>query len=124
MKRRLLLAITLGAATLALVTQTQAMSAPKLNGVTGPGGAFTISLKDSTGKAVKSLHAGSYTFVIKDGSSIHNFALDGPNKFEKVLTKVPFVGTSKPITISLKKGTYKFYCEQHESQMFGKFKVT
>jgi hypothetical protein len=124
MKRRLVLAITIGAAALAVATQTQAMSAPKLNGVTGQGGAFKISLKDSTGKVVKSLKAGSYTFVIKDGSSIHNFSLDGPNKFAKTLTKLPFVGTSKPITISLKKGKYKFYCENHESQMFGNFQVT
>ncbi len=47
----------------------------KLTGVSGPG--FTITVKSGT-KAVKTLTAGSYTIVVADKSSIHNFHLFGP----------------------------------------------
>ena len=93
---------------------------PKLVGTVGPG--YTISLKKA-GKKVTTLKAGKYTFVITDKASIHNFSLDGPNGLEKTFTTVPFKG-QKSITLTLKKGEYKFYCEPHESTMFGKFKVT
>lgn len=122
MFRRSLLLLA-AAIALVVAAQTQAMSHPKLNGVTGPGGAFKITLKNSAGKVVKTLKAGTYTFVIKDGSSIHSFALDGPNGFAKDLTKIPFVGT-KTVTLTLKKGKYKYYCANHESQMFGHFTAT
>ena len=124
MKRRLLLPV-LGAAALAVVAQTQAMSAPKLNGTVGPG--FTISLKDSTGKKVATLKPGEYTFVVSDKSSIHNFTLERESpkspKFEKTITATGFTGTNKPVTYNLTKGQYKYYCSVHESQMFGFFTV-
>ncbi len=97
-----------------------AMSHPKLTGTTGP--AFKITLKNSKGKLVKTLKAGTYTFVIHDKSNIHSFDLDGPHKFAKDFTKIPFVGT-KTVTLTLKKGSYKYYCGNHESTMFGHFTV-
>ena len=42
---------------------------------------------------------------------------------QKTFTSVPFKGT-KTITMTLKKGKYKFYCEPHESTMFGNFTVS
>ena len=60
------------------------------------------------------LEAGKVTFTINDKASIHNFSLDGPKGFEKTLTTVPFKGT-KTVTLTLKAGKYKFYCEPHES---------
>jgi plastocyanin len=96
-----------------------ALAAPTLNGTVGPG--FTISLTQG-GKKVKTLKAGTYTFVISDKSSIHDFALNGPGG-TKVLTTVPFVGT-KTVTVTLKKGKYQFYCQPHHSIMFGNFTVT
>jgi plastocyanin len=90
-----------------------------LNATVGPG--FTITLKKN-GKAVKSLKAGSYTFVVSDKATIHAFALDGP-KLERDFTTVPFKGT-KSVTLKLKAGKYKFYCPPHESTMFGRFTVT
>jgi plastocyanin len=95
-------------------------SASQLVGKTGPG--FTITLTQG-GKKVSKLKAGKYTFVINDKSSIHSFAMDGPHKFAKDFTKIPFVGT-KTVTVTLVKGTYKFYCANHESTMFGHFKVS
>ena len=97
-----------------------AAATPKLNGTVGPG--YTITLKNG-GTKVTNLKAGKYTFVINDRASLHNYNLDGPNGFAKTFTSVPFKGT-KTITLTLKAGKYKFYCEPHESTMFGKFTVS
>jgi len=108
------------ALTLVLVPAATPASVTTVNGTVGP--SFTIGLTKS-GKKVTSLKAGKVTFVVSDKASIHNFELDGPNGFEKKLTDVSFKGT-KTVTLTLKKGTYKFYCEPHESTMFGNFKVS
>jgi plastocyanin len=96
-------------------------SAPKLTGTVGPG--YTIHLTRA-GKAVKTLKAGTYTFVIADKASIHNFVLEQQKggKFEKVLTSVSFTGT-KMVTVKLRAGKWKYYCAPHESAMFGLFTV-
>jgi plastocyanin len=103
-----------------LVVAAAPAATPTLNGTVGPG--FTIKLTQA-GKKVSALKAGSYTFVISDKSSMHSFALDGPKGFAKDFTSVGFTGT-KTITVTLKKGSYKFYCQPHESSMFGTFKVS
>ena len=119
MKRSHLVAI---AALAAFVVPTASALAapPKLIGTVGPG--FSISLTQG-GKKVKTLKAGTYTFVISDKSPMHSYGLDGPNGWTKDFTSVPFVGT-KTFTVTLKKGSYKYYCTPHESFMFGNFKVT
>jgi hypothetical protein len=94
-------------------------SAPVLNGTVGPG--YTITLKKS-GKLVKTLKTGSYTFVINDKSNIHAYSLDGPHGFAKDFTKIPFVG-KKTVVVKLKAGKYKYYCPNHESMMFAHFTV-
>ena len=115
----LLAALALVAATLA---SARSEAAPTLKGTVGPG--FTISLKRN-GKAVKSLKAGTYKFVVSDKASIHGFTLEQEKggKFEKALTTVPGTGT-KTVTVKLKAGKWKFYCPPHESSMHGEFKVT
>jgi plastocyanin len=97
----------------------RAMTVPTLKGTDGPG--FTITLKQN-GKAVKTLKAGTYKFVVADRSSIHAFDLDGPHGFAKDFTTVPFVGT-KTVTLKLKAGSYKYYCVAHEATMFAHFTV-
>jgi hypothetical protein len=99
-----------------------AMTHPKLTGVVGKNDAFTITLKHASGKLVKKLNVGKYTFVIHDDSAIHSFGLDGPHGFAKDFTTVPFKGT-KTATLTLKKGKYKYYCKAHESTMFHFFTV-
>jgi plastocyanin len=94
-------------------------SAVTLKGTVGPG--YTITLTKA-GKKVKTLKRGSYKFVISDRATIHSFSLDGPHGFAHDFTSVPFKGT-KTATLKLKAGTYKYYCEAHESLMFGHFKV-
>ena len=95
------------------------MGVVKLTGTVGPG--FTISLKQGL-KPVRTLKAGSYTFVVSDKSSLHNFRLKGPG-LNKQITTVPFVGT-KTVTVKLKKGTYTYDCDPHFAQMHHSFKVT
>jgi plastocyanin len=92
--------------------------ASTLNGTVGPG--FTIALAKS-GKKVTKLAPGSYTIVVNDKAGAHNFHLSGPG-VNKVITSVPFVGT-KSVTVTLKKGTYKFVCDPHASMMKGSFTV-
>jgi len=92
---------------------------PVLTGTDGPG--YTIMLKKG-GTLVKTLKAGSYTFVINDKSNIHGYSLDGPHGFAKDFTKIPFVG-KKTVVVKLKAGKYKYYCPNHESTMFAHFTV-
>ena len=122
MKRIALLLLAPGLAAAVFLVPAQA-STPKLIGTVGPG--FTITLKKGTAK-VKTLKAGKYTFVISDKASIHNFTIErekGGPKIEKTLTATSFQG-KKTMTVTLKKGSWKFYCSIHEPQMFGFFKVT
>jgi plastocyanin len=115
-------AFVLSALVVAGTALGHASKTPRLNGTVGPG--FTISLKKG-GKKVTSLKAGKYTFVVSDRASIHNFVVERETggKFEKALTSVGFKGT-KSVTVTLKRGKWKFYCEPHESFMHGSFKVT
>jgi hypothetical protein len=94
---------------------------PTLRGTVGP--SFTITLKRN-GKRVTSLKVGRYRIVIADRASAHNFELEQESggKFERDLTNVAFVGT-KSATVTLKKGKWKYYCEPHETTMFGVFRV-
>jgi hypothetical protein len=98
-------------------------STPTLKGVVGPG--YSIKLTKG-GKRVKSLKAGKYKFVISDKSSIHNFTVEREHpskpKIEKHLTSTPFMG-SKTVVMTLKPGSWSFYCSNHEAQMHGDFAV-
>jgi plastocyanin len=118
------IATLLATAAVALVASAAASPAtpPKLYGTVGPG--FTIVLKATpkSTKLVKTLKAGRYTFVVADKSSIHNFEIEGPG-MEKEITDVSAVGT-KTVTLTLKRGVYKYYCKPHESTMHGSFRVT
>jgi plastocyanin len=114
------------AAGVALIASASALAAPAgaaptLNGTVGP--AYKISLK-LNGKPVTTLKAGSYSFVVADRASVHNFVLEKKKggTFEKQLTTVPFTGT-KTVTITLTPGAWEFYCRPHESTMHGDFTV-
>jgi plastocyanin len=115
--------IALGVAAVALgvlvVAPAQAAT-PRLVGTVGPGYKITLT---KGGKKVTRLKAGRYTFVIADKASIHDFMLQWQSSGPKQLTSVSFVGTKK-VTLTLKKGRWKYYCAPHESSMFGFFTVT
>ena len=124
MSKRMLVVVAVPAALLALAGAAfgHSTKATTLHGVVGP--SFSISLK-LNGKAVKKLKAGTYTFVVSDKASIHGFTIEKEKggAFEKDLTDVSFVGT-KTVRVKLTKGSWKFYCPPHESEMFGDFSVT
>jgi plastocyanin len=117
MLRTRLALVTMLAAALAVVASASAAT-PTLNATDGPG--FTITLKKA-GKKVTSLKAGKYKIVVKDMSNIHNFHLKGSGVDKK--TGVGAQGTFT-LTVTLKKGTYKFVCDPHAPIMKGSFKVT
>jgi|SRR5579884_185197 len=123
MTRAVLIAAVLAAVASLLVAAASAGAAahPKLIGVVGKNGAYKITLT-SSGKLVKTLNAGTYTFVIHDDAAVHNFELDGPHGKSWKFTTVPFVGT-KTMTLKLVAGKYKAYCAPHESIMFQHFTV-
>jgi hypothetical protein len=98
------------------------MSHAKLIGVVGKNDAYKITLKNANGKVVKTIKHGTYTLVIHDDSSLHNYELDGPHGKSWTFTGVPFEG-KKTFTLKLVKGKYKAYCSVHESQMFQHFTV-
>ena len=104
MRRLLLPAILVAVAVLAVPAVAGAMSHPKLVGVVGKNNAYSITL-DSNGKLVKTLKPGTYTLVIHDDSSLHNYELDGPHGKSWTFTSPSFVGT-KTITLKLTPGKY------------------
>jgi plastocyanin len=124
MFRGTLFALAAAAVAVAIAASAEARSSStRLIGTVGPG--YTITLKKGTAK-VKTLKAGKYTFVVTDKASIHDFTIErekGGPKIEKTLTGTSFQG-KKTVTVTLKKGSWKFYCSIHEPQMFGFFKVT
>jgi plastocyanin len=115
--------LTAIALTVAGAAFSRSTSTPTLKGVVGPG--YSIKLTKG-GKRVKSLKAGKYRFVITDKSTFHNFTVEREKpskpKLEKHITSTAFKG-SKTIVMTLKRGSWSYYCSIHEAQMHGDFTV-
>ena len=127
MRTRSLLALAVLAAvalTVAGAAFSRTDSTPTLKGVVGPG--YSIKLTKG-GKKFESLKAGTYKFVISDRSNFHNFTVEREKpskpKLEHHLTGTGCTGT-KTVLVTLKPGSWSFYCSNHEAQMHGDFKVT
>jgi plastocyanin len=86
----------------------------------GLGDSFQISVKDSSGAVVRHLDPGTYTLVVHDHSSQHNFDLSGPGV--SVITDIPGTGDST-YTVTLTDGLYFYVCDAHAGQMKGEFAV-
>ena len=99
--------------TVAPVKATASIRANTLIATVGPG--FTITMNE------KSVKAGTYTIVVRDKSSLHNFHLTGPGVNK--LTGIPWIGTTT-WTVKLKKGTYRYVCDPHLAIMHGSLQVT
>ena len=93
---------------------------PVLTGDVGANDAFTISLIGPSGTSVKQLDPGTYTLVVHDRSTIHNFDLFGPGV--SVSTPVEQTGDFT-FTITLSDGTYTYVCDAHPTTMKGTFTV-
>jgi plastocyanin len=111
------LALSVAITAVALVAPSALAGGSKLVGVVGPG--FSIKLKQN-GQKVTKLKAGTYTVVVSDKASIHDFHLTGPG-----VDKTTSIGGEGTFTwkVTLKKGTYTFQCDPHAAFMHGSFKV-
>jgi plastocyanin len=105
-----------------LATATSAN--PVLIGRSGRHNAFVITLKFAGGQKVKTIPAGTYTFVIHDYSRIHNFALGSQSENKRLFTTgIRWIGT-KRYTLTLTAGNYAYACSAHYQTMNGTFVVT
>ena len=93
---------------------------PVLTADVGANDSFAISLVGPSGSPVRNLDPGTYTLLVHDRSSIHNFHLFGPGV--DVATDVDAIG-DRTFTITLQAGTYNFDCDAHVSVMKGSFTV-
>jgi plastocyanin len=113
-------ALVLSAALAGSSIASGAPAAKVVNGTVGPGFTITLTLG---GKKVTKLKAGTrYRFVISDRATIHDFHLAGPG-LNRVLTTVDFTGT-RSVLLTLKKGSYRYFCDPHASFMKGAFRAT
>jgi hypothetical protein len=116
------------AALLATVVAPVALARPATNptliGKVGLHDAYRITLTFTNGKPVKSIPAGSYTFVVHDYSKIHNFALGSQTQNRRLFTTgIPWVGT-RTYHLKLAAGRYAYACSVHFQTMNGTFVVT
>ena len=121
--RRFALVLSLAAATAVaavLAPGPARADNPVLVGDVGAGDAFVIRLTDAQGNPVTHLDPGTYTLVVHDRSSIHNFRLFGPGV--DVATDVFATGDST-FEVTLVDGTYRFNCDPHFTIMKGSFTV-
>lgn len=94
------------------------VQATKLVGTVGPG--FTITLRDAQGAAVTRLDPGAYEIEVRDLAEEHNFHLRGPGVDRS--TSVAGTGT-ETWNVTLREGTYTFWCDPHPTSMRGTFTV-
>lgn len=82
----------------------------KLLLTSGPG--FTITLKTSAGKTVKSLKTGTYTVVVRDRSRIHNAHAVAPG-YNRKTSPLTYTGTQTWKAKLARAGTFRFLCDPH-----------
>ena len=92
---------------------------PTITGIVGPG--FSIRFVDDAGNRITQIPPGTYTVVIKDMASEHNFHLTGPGGFD-MSTDVDAVGTFT-WTVNFQVGTYHYQCDPHATAMKGDLTV-
>ena len=99
-----------------------AASVAPLTGSVGANDSFQIGLVDGSGAAVTHVDPGTYTLVVHDLSTLHNFHLFGPGGVD-VATAVDTTGDST-FTVTLVDGIYTFQCDPHSfSGMRSQFAV-
>jgi hypothetical protein len=119
---RILLALLVLCATVAPAASAHRHSTTTLVAAVGKNDSFAISLTRN-GKRVTSLPARTYTIVVHDYSSLHNFALGSVTAGKRLFTgSVPGKGT-ETYRLKLIAGTYAFACSAHPTTMNGHFTV-
>jgi hypothetical protein len=114
---RLLVGVTILVA-LVFAGGSSAQANPTLFATVGPG--FSIRVADGAGSRITRIPPGTYTVVVKDQASEHNFHLTGPGIDQS--TDVEATGTFT-WTVTFQAGTYHFQCDPHFTTMKGDIAV-
>jgi hypothetical protein len=118
----LLVAAAAVVALLAVAPLADPADNPVLIATVGTNDGFDIGLADANGAPVVRIPPGSYTFLVRDRSTLHNFHL-ASNEDPSVdfRTELDFVGEMS-FTVTLKDGVrYVYACEPHWQTMNGAF---
>jgi len=93
-----------------------------LTGTVGTNDGFLLTLTDPSGNPIAHVDPGTYTLVVHDNSTLHNFHLFGPGGVDAATT-VDGTG-DQTFTVNLVSGIYTFQCDPHSfSGMRGQFAV-
>jgi plastocyanin len=93
---------------------------PTLFAFVGTNDGFDIGVADANGNAVTRVEPGTYTFVVRDRSTQHNFHFaSNEDRTVDFRTELAFVG-EQSFTVTLQPGTeYAYACEPHWQTMNG-----
>lgn len=117
----ILCAIFSGATASSVLAGGLPMATPVLIASVGPGS--TMTLQTSAGKQVRTVKAGSYTFLVRDRSAIRAFRLSDANVNTRDWeTDLAFVGTVR-WRVRLRAGVYR-YVSVGQPILRGSFRVT
>ena len=110
---------------LALPAAAGRADTPTLTAIVGVNDGFNITLNDASGRKVTRLAPGTYTVVVEDRSTLHNFHLaSNEDSTVDFRTDLDFVG-EKSFTVTFRDNTrYAYACEPHWQTMNGDFFVT
>jgi hypothetical protein len=113
-------AASIVALTLAIVGFASSSQNPTLIGFVGTNDGFDIGLTDANGTPVTRVTPGTYTFLIRDRSRLHNFHFaSNEDRTVDFRTELDFVG-EQSFTVTLHDDTqYAYACEPHWQTMNG-----
>jgi hypothetical protein len=111
--------ILCAAIVLGFVFSPQALATPRLYGSVSQG---SISLKNASGREVKSLPAGAYVIVVRDRTARQNFHLVGGG-VRNLRTGRAYVGRAV-WTVNFKRGRYTYLSDALPSLLQKTFRVT
>ena len=108
----------------ATITPATATTHPFLIGDLGAARRVPHQIGPPNGQKVRTIPAGTYTFVIHDYSQIHNFALGSQTANKRLFTTgIKWIGTRR-YTLRLAPGRYAYACSAHFRTMNGTFVVS
>ena len=115
-----LCATTIVALALALVALGGREQNQTLYGFVGTADGFDIGVTDSNGTPITRVEPGTYTFVVRDRSTLHNFHFaSNEDRTVDFRTELGFVG-EQSFTVTLQGATeYAYACEPHWQTMNG-----
>jgi Copper binding proteins, plastocyanin/azurin family len=93
---------------------------PTLIGLVGTNDGFDIGVTDASGTPITRVAPGTYTFLIRDRSRLHNFHFaSNEDRMVDFRTELDFVG-EQSFTVTLQADTrYAYACEPHWQTMNG-----